>query len=82
MEIAATRCAAFETSARGSGIAETRFGLAVFADVYEPAHKVLVAERCHGILRLLPSCIFNYATSLYPSTILLLTIKQAIIHYL
>jgi hypothetical protein len=71
--------AAVESSARGTGVGETRLGLSVFANVYESAHQVLVAERRNGILCLLPSCIFHDATALHPSksqsTSILLTIK-------
>jgi hypothetical protein len=64
-----------------AGGAESRLGLSVFANVYESAHKVLVAERCNGVLRLLPSCIFHDATALHPSksqsTSILHTIKTS-----
>lgn len=64
-ETAAT--AALEASTAGAGIAETRLGLTVFANVYESSHQVLVAERRDGVLRLLPSCILHDATALHPS---------------
>jgi hypothetical protein len=51
----------------GSWVGETRLGLSVFANVYESSHEVLITERRHGILSLLPSCIFHNATSLCPS---------------
>ena len=76
-----TAHAAFETSARISGSGEARLGLSIFANVYESTHKVLITERRHGILSLLPSCIFHDATALYPSksqsTSILLTIKTS-----
>lgn len=59
--------AAVKSAAGGSRVAETRLGLSIFANVYESTHKVLVAESLHGVLRLLPSCIFHDATALYPS---------------
>lgn len=63
----AVTSSALEVSTSGAGIAESRLGLTVFANVYETSHQVLVAERRHGVLRLLPSCIFHDATALYPS---------------
>ena len=76
-----TAHAAFETSARGAGSGEARLGLSIFANVYESAHKVLVAERCNSVLRLLPGGIFHDATALHPSksqsTSILLTIKTS-----
>lgn len=73
--------AAVKSSARGTGVGETRLGLSVFANVYESSHQVLVAERRNGILCLLPSCIFHDATALHPSksqsTSILLTIKTS-----
>ena len=77
-----TAHAAFETSARVTGSGEARLGLSIFANVYESTHKVLITERRHGILSLLPSCIFHDATALYPSksqsTSILLTIKTGL----
>ncbi len=65
-------------AARG---AESRLGLSVFANVYESAHEVLVAERCNSVLRLLPGGIFHDTTALHPSksqsTSILLTIKTS-----
>jgi hypothetical protein len=64
-----------------AGGTESRLGLSVFANVYESAHKVLVAERCNSVLRLLPGGIFHDATALHPSksqsTSILLTIKTS-----
>ena len=81
LESAAASHAAFEPSTRGAGIGETRLGLSIFANVYESTHKVLITERRHGILSLLPSCIFHDATALHPSksqsTSILLTIKTS-----
>lgn len=59
---------AFKASARGTGIGEARLGLSIFADVYEATHKVLITERCDGVLGLLPGCIFHNATALHPKT--------------
>ena len=58
---------AFEATTCGRGVAESRFGLSVFADVYESAHEVLVAESRNGVLRLLPSGVLHDATALHPS---------------
>jgi hypothetical protein len=73
--------AAKVTASAAAGGAESRLGLSVFANVYESAHEVLVAERCNSVLRLLPSGIFHDATALYPSksqsTSILLTIKTS-----
>lgn len=81
LESATAAHAAVESSARGAGVGETRLGLSVFANVYESAHQVLVAERRNGILCLLPGCIFHDATALHPSksqsTSILLTIKTS-----
>jgi hypothetical protein len=63
---AAIRSESGAASARGAGIAESRLGLSVLANVYKPSHQVLVAERCNGVLCLLPSGIFHNATALYP----------------
>jgi hypothetical protein len=67
LETTATGGAAFEASARCGRVAETRLGLSVFANVYESAHEVLVAERRNGILRLLPSGVLHDTTALHPS---------------
>jgi hypothetical protein len=58
---------AFEATACGRGVAEPRLGLSVFADVYESAHEVLVAESRYGVLRLLPSGVLHDTTALHPS---------------
>jgi hypothetical protein len=80
-EASAATHAAFEASARGTRVGEARLGLSIFADVYESTHKVLVTERRHGVLSLLPSRIFHDATALYPSksqsTSILSTIKTS-----
>lgn len=54
-------------STRGSWIAEARLGLSIFSNVDEASHEVLIAERCDGVLSLVPSRIFHDATSLHPS---------------
>jgi hypothetical protein len=78
---ACAHSAAKVAACAAAGGAESRLGLSVFANVYESAHEVLVAERCNGVLRLLPSCIFHDATALHPSksqsTTILLTIKTS-----
>jgi hypothetical protein len=78
---AAWHSAAKVSTTASGGRAEARLGLSVFANVYESAHKVLVAERCNGVLRLLPSGIFHDSTALHPSksqsTSILLTIKTS-----
>lgn len=77
----ATAHATLEASARVTGSAEARLGLSVFANVNKSTHQVLVAERRHGGLSLLPSGIFHDATALHPSksqsTSILLTIKTS-----
>jgi hypothetical protein len=78
---ASAHSAAKVSASAAAGGAESRLGLSVFANVYESAHKVLVAERCNSVLRLLPGGIFHDATALHPSksqsTSILLTIKTS-----
>jgi hypothetical protein len=68
---------AVEPSTRGSWIAETRLGLSVFADIDESTHKVLITERRHGILRLLPVLIFHDSTALSQRNTQSITIQHS-----